>query len=597
MSAASNYSDQLSEKARTEMQVAPIHLSNSKDKSSLGKTDAFVERRPPEQVCKLDRMGAAFPTRLSFMRLLLRRMSVEGWQMERGQFELNDDGYGTAVYTAHLPDRAYSLVAFANPLADEDRTDRVIASAWDAAFVLFDGVPSSADIDRLRAQAPLQEAGRFEATDLVISRANRSLRLFEYVCDCLARGAQPEANRLNEVGYLMRTTAVYGNGKFGISDRSRIASRDETQNSFQAEMLTVFLIRQFTFDQLEHIASRRAGGAAVALAPALKRSLGIGNATGLGMAPFVVSHPELLHHWFHARERALARVRSMEDISRDDVKRAIELQQRAYQHVTEWQTSDAAYQQRNQGLLQDLLELRHWLERVDPGQRAGQLWDALFRHAETSFNLDGQELLCALLIEIYPEAAEGLDEMFHAHDPELLHITETVRATLERLDDQYGWTDDIDFSADEQNAHFWYVSENKLEPRFGRRAEEPGADQEMPVAIARDMAAFRDALRRSDPDQSLRVFLQERPEYRHLARRAQVLGRYPYGEIRDNLIAEDCSPLDILRFKLACFGAAKFDPKSSLWTRITMYQGAPLMSELDQPWADDWWLSVAPQDA
>ena len=579
------------------MSVAPNQLTPPEGKPYLGKSDAFAGLRPPERVCKLDRMGAAFPTRLSFMRLLLRRMSSESWQMKRGQFELDEDGYGTAVYTAQLPERTYSLVAFANPLADEDRTDRVIASAWDAVFVLFDGTPSQADIDRLRGQAPLQEAGRFEATDLVISRANRSLRVFEYVCDCLARGEQPEPTRLNAVGYLMRTTAVYGNGKFGISDRSRIASREETQNSFQAEMLTVFLIRQFTFDQLEHIASCRAGGEPAVLAPSLKRSLGIGNATGLGMAPFVVSHPELLHHWFHARESALARVRSMEDISLDDVKRALELQQRAYQHVCEWQTSDEDYQQRNQELLQDLLETRHWLERVDAGQRAGQLWDALFRHAEASFNLDGQELLCALLIEIYPEAAEGLDEMFHAHDPEPLWITETVKATLERLDSQYGWTDDFDFSADAQTAHFWYVSENKLEPRFGRRAEEPGADQEMPVAIARDMAAFRDALRNSDPDQSLRVFLQEHPDYRHLARRAQVLGRYPYGEIRDNLIAEGCSPLDILRFKLAFFGAAKFDPRSSLWTRITMFQGAPLMSELDEPWADDWWLSVAPQNA
>ena len=578
------------------MSVAPSQLNPSKDKTYPGKSDVLAGLRPPDRVCKLDRMGAAFPTRLSFMRLLLRRMSSESWQMKRGQFELDEDGYGTAVYTAQLPDRAYSLIAFANPLADEDRTDRVIASAWDAAFVLFDGIPSQADIDRLRAQAPLQEAGRFEATDLVISRANRSLRLFEYVCDCLAQGEQPEANRLNEVGYLMRTTAVYGNGKFGISDRSRIASREETQNSFQAEMLTVFLIRQFTFDQLEHIASRRAGGAAVALAPALKRSLGIGNATGLGMAPFVVSHPELLHHWFNARERAIARVRSIEDISPDEVKRALELQQRAYQHVTEWQTSDADYQQRNQGLLQDLLEIRHWLERVDEAQRAGQLWDALFRHGETVFGLDGQELLGALLIEIYPEVVEGLGEMFHVDDPEPLWITETVGATLERLNAQYGWTDDFDFSAESQSAHFWYVSENKLEPRFGRRAEEPGADQEMPVAIARDMAAFRLALARSDPEQSLMAFLQDHPEYRHLARRAQSLENYPYAEIRDNLIAEGCSPLDILRFKLACFGAAKFDPKSSLWTRITMYQGAPLMNELDQPWADDWWLSVAPQD-
>ena len=117
----------------------------------------------------------------------------------------------------------------------------------------------------------------------------------------------------------------------------------------------------------------------------------------------------------------------------------------------------------------------------------------------------------------------------------------------------------------------------------------------MPVAIARDMAGFRQTLSESDPQQSLITFLQQFPEFRHLARRAQALEDHPYGEIQDNLISGNCSPLNILRFKLACFGAAKFDPKSSLWTRITMFQGAPLMNELGEPWADDWWLSVAPQ--
>ena len=32
----------------------------------------------------------------------------------------------------------------------------------------------------------------------------------------------------------------------------------------------------------------------------------------------------------------------------------------------------------------------------------------------------------------------------------------------------------------------------------------------------------------------------------------------------------------------------KFDPKSDLWTRITMYQGAPLPVDLGRPDADDW---------
>ena len=577
------------------MQVAASKFQSSSKESAIGPSHSPVAPRAPASVCNLERMGAAFPTRLSFMRILLRRMSTEGWELGCGHFDLDDEGFGTAVYTARLPQRAYSLIAFANPLADEDRTDRVIASAWDAAFVLFDGIPSAVDIDRLRSQVPLQEAGRFEPTDLVISRANRSLRLFEYVCDCLSRGEQPEAGRLNDVGYLMRTTAVYGNGKFGISDRSRIASRRETKNSFQAEMLTVFLIRQFTFDQLEHMASRRAPDRSVALDARLKRSLGIGNATGLGMAPFVVSHPELLNHWFVARETAIARVRSMSDIAPKDIDRALALQARACQHVSEWRTADEDYQERNQRLLQDLAALRGWLEQVNHEQPAGRLWDSLFRFGEETFGVDGQELLGALLMEIYPEVAQGLDAMFHAQEMRNIRITATVGEALKQLNLQYGWTDRFDFSLASENAHFWYVSENKLEPRFGRRLEEPGADREMPVAIARDMAAFRQTLSESDSQQSLMAFLHQHPEFRHLARRAQALEDHPYGEIQDNLISDNCSPLNILRFKLACFGAAKFDPKSSLWTRITMFQGAPLMNELGEPSADDWWLSVTPQ--
>ena len=169
-----------------------------------------VPPRPATKVCRLERMGAAFPTRLSFMRLLLRRMRKEHWSIERPKFALNDEGFGRAVYRVRTKDRTYSLAAFANPLAADQRTDRVIASAWDAAFVLFDGDPEDTDLDRLEANAPHQEAGRFQATDLVISRANRSIRLFEYVCDCLASGKQPNPQRILDVGYLMRTTAEIG---------------------------------------------------------------------------------------------------------------------------------------------------------------------------------------------------------------------------------------------------------------------------------------------------------------------------------------------------------------------------------------------------
>lgn len=68
--------------------------------------------------------------------------------------------------------------------------------------------------------------------------------------------------------------------------------------------------------------------------------------------------------------------------------------------------------------------------------------------------------------------------------------------------------------------------------------------------------------------------------------------RAPYGEIQDNLLAEEMRPIDMLRSKLSFFGAAKFDPKSDRWTRITMFQQAPLPGELHNEDADDWCFPV-----
>ena len=162
----------------------------------------------------------------------------------------------------------------------------MIATAWDATFTLFDGTPSAADIKRLERNVPLQEAGRISAKELSLSRANRSVRLFEYVVKELAQGRQPERSRLEQTGYLMRTTAVYGTGKFGAADRSTLVGRPEMQAPFQAEMLSVWLTRAFTIDLVEHLAAEQGGVKAVKLDPTLRRFLGVGNSTGLGMAPF-----------------------------------------------------------------------------------------------------------------------------------------------------------------------------------------------------------------------------------------------------------------------------------------------------------------------
>ncbi|MFZ1482247.1 MAG: hypothetical protein WAT25_15920, partial [Paracoccaceae bacterium] len=138
---------------------------------------AAAALRPPETVMRLARMGSAHPTRLSFLRVMLRRMANEGWHFDRPVWEVDARGVGRAVYRAIGPVRSYSLVAFAHDLPDEMRSDRVIATAWDATFALVDGTPTPADLDRLQANVPLQEAGRITPRELSLSRANRSVRL------------------------------------------------------------------------------------------------------------------------------------------------------------------------------------------------------------------------------------------------------------------------------------------------------------------------------------------------------------------------------------------------------------------------------------
>ena len=128
-----------------------------------------------------------------------------------------------------------------------------------------------------------------------------------------------------------------------------------------------------------------------------------------------------------------------------------------------------------------------------------------------------------------------------------------------------------------------------MEPRLGLRFSEEGAALESPLDIARRVAAaYNDLPVGAEP---VSAFLARHPDHALAVERVTLSARYPYAEIRDNLIAQSCLPIDMLRCKLSFFGASKFDPKSDRWTRITLCQGAPLADQLSQT-ADDWWLPV-----
>ena len=558
-----------------------------KAQRSLGPSGGPIVLRPPEEVMRLSRMGSFFPTRLSFMRSLLRRLSAESAAVDRCIWEIDAAGYGRAVYSVPLGGHRYSLVAFAMPLAPENRTDRVIAEAWDTAYVLYDGVPARAEIDRLEANAPRQEAGRFTARDLVLCRANKSVRIFEHVADCLARGRQPAADLINSTGYLMRTTAVYGNGKFGITDRMRIDGRPGLSGPFAAEMLAVWLVRGFTLDLVEHVARHRAPETAVPLDRPLKRHLGIGNATGLGMAPFLVSHPILLNNWMVARETAIARARAIRRAAPAQIAQALRLIDRARGHLDQWRVDDDRQARRIEILRAELAEIAvkatpQWLAEPYP-------WDRLVRASQDK-SIECQELIAALVLEPNGAVVDDLADCMASPEPPRLEPSMTVAELARLVRAQFDWALGIDFDDREATRRFWYVSEEKLEPRLGERYCEPGAEREMPLDIARQVQGLARDLGAVRAEETVAAFLMAFPEHRHVARRVQVAAHHPYAEIRDNLIGAECLPIDMLRCKLSFFGASKFDPKSDRWTRITLYQGAPLFDELQADHADDWWL-------
>jgi hypothetical protein len=536
--------------------------------------------RPPGTVMRLARMGAMHPTRLSFLRILLRRAKREAWRVTRHDWSLDAEGFGHAVYAVRTPARSYSLVAFSTELPADKRTDRVIAEAWDASFVLYDGIPDAAELARLRANAPRQEAGRFSERDLILSRANRSVRLFESVARTLAAGTQPEAALVEGVGYLMRTTAVYGNGKFGLADRDAIAERPEFSAPFQAEMLTVWLIRAFTVDLVEHRAAALAPQAAVALTPALRRRFGVGNATGLGMAPFLVRHPKLLHRWMLARETALARVRALPTASsRAWSDFAVHAAAMAAEFEG-WRTDDAVQMPRILGLRVDLARLRAHAATTPPD--APLPWDALYRWAEQNLGLEAQEAAVSLLLEPHAALVDDLCDMLGGDESDAAAIDGAMCCgdLAPMIETNYAWALALDPGDPATQARFWYASAEKLEPRLGDRDQEPGARLEQPLAFSRDVPSLLALLRGQAADLPMAEFLLRQPEWRHVARRVQVAQKYAYAEIRDNLIGASLRPIDMLRCKLAMFGAQKFDPRSDRWLRITLFQGAPFPEDI-----------------
>jgi hypothetical protein len=282
-----------------------------------------------------------------------------------------------------------------------------------------------------------------------------------------------------------------------------------------------------------------------------------------------------------AREEALARVRALPLAGEAECGLFDAALLKARENAALWSSDHPIQAAKLRNLRADLTRLSDHAG-VAWDRRGRNPWDALWRWASAALSLEGQEQLLALMLEPHGPIVDELAETMHTDEDATFAIdgSVSVNAVRRSLAEIYDWALDEDYAQRENAARFWYVSEDKLEPRLGERFEEPGAEREQPLDTGRQVSALNRALTGWDGRAPVAAFLLAHPEHRHAVRRVQIARRHPFAEIRDNLISARMLPIDLLRCKLAFFGATRFDPRSDRWVRISLFQGEPYPDEL-----------------
>ncbi len=541
------------------------------------------ELRPPSVVMSPEHLGAAHQTRFSFARSLLRRMARDSWTVERTSFDLDAEGRGEAIYRVDAGGHDLHFVAFTTTLDEATHTDRVVADAWEVTCALVDSDPSGTFLDDLRRSVPLQEHGRLDSRVLVLARGNRSVRFYEHLVDRLASGLQPEATEVADADYIMRSTAFYGNGKFGM--RSFLGYPDDhpLRAAYRAQFLAAWLFRELSYDSVEHCARARGGAGAVPFDGGWRRYFGLGNATGLGLVPFAFRHPAILNAWAGIRELALAGVRAAPGTP----ERLAELTgrlDRAHAHYSALGGPDRPPWLGPSSLALVVERTRERLEEVADRRRP---FDALYRWAEEQ-DVETCELVASMLVDLDDRISDDeADSMLLVDEEVRMDPATTVDQLRQLLADGYGWLDGLGLDDTGSDHYWWVVSDNTDEPRRAVRRELGPGQREVPIGVALQLGSLRQHLEGLPGGMRLATVLADHPEHAPGARRLLGSG-LPYGEPRDNACRAGFLPLQLQRFQLAAYGMDNYSPKSTDWLRVTLFQGAPRVADLGSDPSDDW---------
>ena len=224
---------------------------------------------------------------------------------------------------------------------------------------------------------------------------------------------------------------------------------------FRAEMLSVYLIREFSVDLVEHVAKQINPRKAIKLDREIKQHLGIGNSTGLGMAPFIIKHPKLINKWMSQYTKTLNNIvnYNVESIVFEKYKTLLN---KALNYIEEVITSDEFQINKNKSTINDLRKYILYCKELNFSEDLK--WLDILDYCDLNLNNDTQEIARVQLIELFPQISEELAE--DMADDEVMDIdgSQSIGDLKKIIDNKYSWVKNIDFNNKNSNYLFWYVS-------------------------------------------------------------------------------------------------------------------------------------------
>jgi hypothetical protein len=564
--------------------------------AALPITAAVPAPRDPDVLMRPERLAAMQPSRVSASRALMVQAIRERWKITTRRFDINADSAGTAIYEIETPGGIFSFLAFSSTPKRAGRTGRIIGRTWDMTGALVEGVADEAVIEATQRELPKLYAGRATPGTLIWCRSNRSMRVFDATVEALASGRQPEPALVAQSCYLMRNTGLDGNGTFGTRSFLALEENHALRRPLAAQMLAAYMMREFAADLANRLAALQSPQA-VALSPEIRRFLGIGNGSALGLILFINNHPRLIDAWIGAREDSIGAARALPLRAGDErlghleafLRRAARFRREDRMVYDAFAPSALIAEQLEEvaGLVATLRE---------QGSSAAYPLDELAQQVGARFHPETQETLLSLMTELVPEEADRLAQSTIVSEEMEVRPAMTVSALRDILRREYAWALALDLTAPGAYAHVWYKSATAEEPRRGPKDEVPPGTFNLGLDVPGLVQALDAALATRGPSEPVARLLLARPDLRQITARVQSLSGLRYHQPQANIMGDDFVPAHLVRLmNVAIHGVDKTRDYLARNLRGVLFHGAPTAADLAAGADPDWFYPPEPQ--